>query len=219
LPVVSAGLFLGKDNVAFQQGLFFSKVAVVTFGGAYAVLPYVAQQAVEHHHWLSAGEMMDGLGLAETTPGPLILVLQFVGFLGGWHHASAELSPLMTAAICSFLTTWVIFLPSFLFIFLGAPYIERWRGNEWLASALSTITAAVVGVMLNLAVWFSWHTLFPRPDAAQWFGVVDWFALVLAVIAFVGIWRWKWDVIPVVLGSGALGLAYHFASLYFARGQ
>ncbi len=218
LPVLSVGVFLGTDSVPFKQGLFFSKVAVVTFGGAYAVLPYVAQQAVEHHQWLSAGEMMDGLGLAETTPGPLILVLEFVGFLGGWHHAGG-LSPIVAATLGALITTWVIFLPSFLFIFLGAPFIERWRGNEWLAGALSAITAAVVGVILNLAVWFGLHTLFPNPDAAQWFDAVDWFALTLAAVAFVGLWKWKWDVVPVVLVSGALGLAHHFVVAHFGGAQ
>jgi chromate transporter len=182
--------------------VFFSKAAVVTFGGAYAVLPYVAQQAVENHGWLSAPQMMDGLGLAETTPGPLVLVLQFVGFLGGWHQPG-NLPPLLAATLGAAITSWMTFVPSFMFIFVGAPYIERLRGNPWLTSALSTITAAVVGVILNLAVWFGLSVLFPEP------GRIDAFVAVVSVLAFIGLIRWKWDVIPVVIGAGLLGLLYH----------
>jgi chromate transporter len=206
LPVVALGGWQGWDGTLFQQGIFFSKAAMVTFGGAYAVLPYVAQKAVEDYHWLSAGQMLDGLGLAETTPGPLIMVLQFVGFLGAWHHPGNSTaliaSPLVAATLGAFITTWTTFLPCFLWIFLGAPHIEQLRGNKNLSAALSAITAAVVGVVLNLAIWFGLHVLFPN-DA-----VIDWFAAIVCVIAFVGMWKWNWNLMAVVIGSGLLGLIY-----------
>ena len=144
--------------------------------------------------------MLDGLGLAETTPGPLIMVLQFVGFLGGWNQPGA-LPPLVSATLGAFITTWTTFMPCFLWIFLGAPHIEKLRGNEKLTTALSAVTAAVVGVILNLAVWFGLHVLFPDRT-------VDWFAVAIATVAFIGIVHWKWDVIPVVLGAGVAGLLY-----------
>ena len=199
-PVFLAGAWLGSQHVVFKEGVFFSRAAMVTFGGAYAVLPYVSQQAVEEHQWLSAAQMMDGLGLAETTPGPLIMVLQFVGFLGGWNHPG-NLSPLAAATLGALLTTWTTFVPCFLWIFLGAPHIEQLRGNEKLTTALSAVTAAVVGVVLNLAVWFGLPVLFPAGTA------VDWFAVAVSAVAFAGMVKWKWDIIPVVLGAGALGLA------------
>ena len=205
MPVLLLGLWRGWDSVFVKEGVFFSKAAMITFGGAYAVLPYVAQSAVEHYGWLHAGQMMDGLGLAETTPGPLIMVVQFVGFMGGWNHPDG-LAPWVAGTIGALITTWTTFVPCFLWIFLGAPYIERMRGEVKLTSALSSITAAVVGVVLNLAVWFGLHTLFPER------GIVNWFAVVVGLVAFLGMWRWKWDVVPVVLGSGALGLIYHVAT-------
>jgi chromate transporter len=199
LPVLAAAVVLGRDHAVFQQGIFFSKAAMVTFGGAYAVLPYVAQQAVEHHHWLNTGQMLDGLALAETTPGPLIMVVQFVGFLGGWH-LPGPLSPLAAATLGALLTTWVTFLPCFLWIFLGAPYIEHLRTSSRLTAALSAITAAVVGVVLNLAVWFGLHVILPGG------GGIDWFAVAVAAVSFAGmIWR-KWDIIPVVAGAAVVGL-------------
>jgi chromate transporter len=201
LPVLGLGLWLGIDHTLFKQGVFFSQAAMVTFGGAYAVLPYVSQQAVENFGWVSAPQMLDGLGLAETTPGPLIMVLQFVGFLGGWKF-HAPLSPLTSASLGAFITTWTTFLPCFLWIFLGAPYIEQLRGNTKLTAALSAITAAVVGVVLNLAVWFGLHILFPEDKPVNWFGIV------VGSIAFAGMMKWKWGIIPVVLGAGALGLLY-----------
>jgi chromate transporter len=201
-PVIALGVWLGFDHVLTQQGIFFSKAAMVTFGGAYAVLPYVSQQAVETHAWLSAGQMLDGLGLAESTPGPLIMVLQFVGFLGGWKFAE-PFSPLVTATLGAGITTWTTFVPCFLWIFLGAPHIERLRGNVKLSAALSTITAAVVGVILNLAVWFGLHVLVPPGRPVNWFGVA------VGLIAFAGMVRWKWNVIGVVLGAGVVGWAYH----------
>ena len=168
-PIVLAGLFRGRSDILFQEGIFFSKAALVTFGGAYAVLPYVAQQAVEHYQWLETPQMMAGLALAETTPGPLIMVLQFVGFVGAWQNPG-ELSPLVAGTLGAAITTWTTFLPSFLFVLAGAPYVERVRHIKALSAALSTVTAAVVGVILNLAVWFGQHVFFPtqfRPDATR----------------------------------------------------
>jgi len=187
----------------------------VTFGGAYAALAYVAQQAVEVFHWLRPGEMLDGLGMAETTPGPLIMVLQFVGFLGAWRNP-APFSPVVAGVLGSLLTTWVTFVPCFLWIFLGAPYIEALRGRKSLTAALSGVTAAVVGVILNLAIWFSIHTLFARVGEIHAFGarflVPDWAtldpaALLLAVAAMVAIFRFKLGMVPVLLGSVAIGAA------------
>ena len=200
-PLFALGVWLGWGHTLFREGLFFSKAAMVTFGGAYAVLPYVGQQAVGNYGWLDAGQMLDGLGLAETTPGPLIMVLQFVGFLGGWHHPG-QLPPLAAATLGAIITTWTTFVPCFLWIFLGAPHIEQMRGNQRLTAALSAVTAAVVGVILNLAVWFGLHVLWPDGKA------VDIYAIVVALIAFVGMLKWKWDVIPVVFGAGLFGMIY-----------
>ena len=161
LPILGLRLSLGPESVFYQEATFFSQAAVVTFGGAYSVLAYIAQQAVERYHWLQPGEMLDGLGLAESTPGPLIMVVQFVGFLGAYRHPG-PFSPLAAGIIGSLVTTWVTFVPCFYWIFLGAPYIERLRNHRGLSSALSAITAAVVGVVLNLAIWFSLHTLFAQ---------------------------------------------------------
>ena len=201
VPVLVAGKSLGWDHVVFQQGLFFSKAALVTFGGAYAVLPYVSQLAVERYEWLSAAEMLDGLGLAETTPGPLIMVLQFVGFIGGWHHPGT-LPPLVAATLGAAITTWTTFVPCFLFIFLGAPYVERLRSHAQISGALATVTAAVAGVILNLAVWFGWHVVVPGGRT------VDLFALLVALGTLVGMVRFKWNVVPVILGGAAAGWLY-----------
>ena len=203
-PVLLLGLWLGWKHTLIQESLFFSKAAMVTFGGAYAVLPYVAQQAVENYHWLDGVQMLDGLGLAESTPGPLIMVLQFVGFQGGWNQPG-NLSPLLSATLGAAITTWVTFVPCFLWIFLGAPYIERTRQDTRFTAALSAVTAAVVGVVLNLAVWFGSQVLFPNA-AQQW--QVDGFALIVMAVAFYGlVWR-KWNVIAVVLTSGGVGWIY-----------
>lgn len=201
IPLVLTGIFLGTQHTVFREGVFFGKAAVVTFGGAYAVLPYVSQQAVEQYQWLRADQMLDGLGLAETTPGPLIMVLQFVGFLGGWNHPG-DLPPLLAATLGALVTTWTTFVPCFLWVFLGAPYIEKLRGAKQLTAALSTVTAAVVGVILNLAVWFGLHVTFPAN------GNVDWFAIAICLIVFVGMLRWKWNIIAVIFGSGLAGLVF-----------
>jgi len=169
-PLGLLGASLGWSSVYAQQGIFFSKAAVVTFGGAYAVLSYIGQQAVERYGWLQPGEMLDGLGMAETTPGPLIQVVQFVSFLGAYRNPG-PFSPLMGGVVASAITTWVTYVPCFLWVFLGAPYVERLRGIRSLQAALSTITAAVAGVMLNLAAWFSLHTLFADVETRQWLAV------------------------------------------------
>jgi chromate transporter len=201
LPVLLLGWWSVWQSILVNEGVFFSKAAVVTFGGAYAVLPYVAQHAVESHGWLSAPQMLDGLGLAETTPGPLIMVTQFVGFVGGWQHPGT-MAPLAAATLGALITTWTTFLPCFLWTFLGAPYIEQVRGNLRMTTALSAVTAAVVGVVLNLAVWFAGSILWPAA------GSFDWFALAIASVAFVGLLKWKWNVIPVVLGAAVAGLLF-----------
>lgn len=201
LPVLACGLWFGWNGIHFQEGLFFSKAALVTIGGAYAVLPYVSQMAVEHFGWLGQRQMMAGLGLAETTPGPLIMVLQFVGFVAAWQHPGA-LPPLCAAALGAAITTWVTFLPCFLFVFLGAPHVEGLIRRPGLAAALTGVTAAVVGVILNLAIWFAWHSLW-KDD-----GKFDFFVAAATVGALVAIERFKWGVIPVIAGCAVLGTAW-----------
>jgi chromate transporter len=195
-PLAACLVLLGPAHVFTAESAFFSKAALLTFGGAYAVLPYVAQQAVETHAWLSPGQMIDGLGLAETTPGPLILVLQFVGFIGAWN-SPGTLPPLAAATIGSFLTTWATFMPGFLFIFAGAPWIERTLGNPRLTGALTVVTAAVVGVIANLAIWFGWNVVVTEP------GETDWLPLVMAAVFFLLLRSGKCGVTAVV-GLGAL---------------
>ncbi len=199
-PVLAAGTMFGWNSIFAQLGIFFSKAALITFGGAYAVLPYVTQQAVERHEWLTTAQMMSGLALAETTPGPLIMVLQFVGFAAGWQQPG-EFSPLAAGTLGAALTTWTTFVPSFLFVLTLAPFIDRLRRNRALHGALSTITAAVVGVVLNLAVWFGMHAVLSGP------GRLDVPALILAAGFFFGIWKRGWGVIPVVIAGGLAGLA------------
>ena len=220
-PVGALLVLLGPDNVFSQIATFFSTMALVTFGGAYAVLAYVAQQAVEQYHWLSAGEMLDGLGMAETTPGPLIMVLQFVGFLGAYRDPGG-LSPLLAATLGGLLATWVTFAPCFLWIFLGAPFVERLRGNRALAGALSAITAAVVGVVLNLAIWFAVHSLFARTVRvsagpvgfdAPVLASADLWALGLAAVAAIAAFRFKSGVATLIGGSAAAGVALYLAGL------
>lgn len=202
LPILGIGLWLGRDSTAFQQGVFFSKTAMVTFGGAYAVLPYVAQQAVEHYHWLSHPQMMSGLGLAETTPGPLIMVLQFVGFAGGWQNPGT-LTPLAAASLGAFITTWATFLPCFLWVFLGAPHIGRLHEKPAAAAALTAITAAVTGAILHLAVTFAGHAILPAHG-----GKVDWFSALLAVSAFAALHRFKAALLPVLASCALAGMMW-----------
>ena len=202
---------------------FFSKMALVTFGGAYAVLAYVAQVAVDHYAWLKPGEMLDGLALAETTPGPLVLVLSYVGFLAGFRE-SGGLDPLIGGLLGGLIAAWATFIPSFIWIFAGAPYIERLRGNRLLSAALSAITAAVVGVILNLAVWFALHVIFTEVEPVilaslgpltlslpypRW-STIDWQALVIAVLSAVMIFRFHFGIGKTLLAAGALGLAARF---------
>jgi len=215
IPVAALFALLGPDDVFVRIALFFSKMAVVTFGGAYAVLSYIAQQAVESYGWLTAGEMLDGLGLAETTPGPLILVGQFVGFVGAFRGAHG-LDPLAAGALGAALTVWVTFVPCFLWIFLGAPFIERLRGNRALDAALSAITAAVVGVVLNLGVWFALHVFFgtvvetragPLRLFVPDFATVDLAAVGLSLAAAVALLRFKVPMLAVLAGAAAAGMA------------
>jgi chromate transporter len=210
-------LTLGSDDVFSQIAVFFSKMAVVTFGGAYAVLAYVAQQAVETYGWLRPGEMLDGLGLAETTPGPLIMVVQFVGFMGGYRNPGG-LDPMLAGTLAAMLTTWVTFVPCFLWIFLGAPFIEGLRGNKALGGALAAITAAVVGVILNLAVWFALHVLFGQVDEVRAWGMtidvpapgsVRVPSLLLTAGALLAVFRLQVGMIPTLAGCAGLGVAYY----------
>jgi chromate transporter len=198
LPIFALRLWLGPDSTAFAQGLFFSQAALVTFGGAYAVLPYVAQHAVEVHGWLDASQMLVGLGLAESTPGPLVIVLEFVGFVGAWQHPDLT-SPLASALLGATVTVWATFLPSFLFVLPAAPWIEALGRHPRLDAALSAITAAVVGVIANLALWFGWHLLRPLPPATLAI------ALLLAALAWYGMTRWRWRVEAIVLGAAFAG--------------
>jgi chromate transporter len=215
-PMLALLLLLGPGNVFSQIAVFFSQMAVVTFGGAYAVLAYVAQEAVQNYGWLMPGEMLDGLGMAETTPGPLIMVVQFVGFLGGYRDPGS-LDPMLAAGLAAILTTWVTFVPCFLWIFLGAPFIEQLRGNVALTGALSAVTAAVVGVIANLAVWFAVHALFAQTTTWQGLGLsldipawatVNLPALVLTVAAVLAVFRFNIGTVWVLLGCAAAGVAW-----------
>ena len=212
-PVAFLLLLLGPDQVFTRLALFFSQMAIVTFGGAYAVLAYVAQAAAETYMWVTPGEMLDGLGMAETTPGPLIMVVQFVGFLAAFRDPGS-LDPYLAAVLASVLVTWVTFTPSFLWIFLGAPYIERLRHNRALAGALAAITAAVVGVILNLAIWFGLHVLFRELVPMRAFGLridvpvlssIDLASLALFLAAMVATFRFRVGVLPLLAGAALLG--------------
>jgi chromate transporter len=218
-PVAALYLFFGPDNIFTQLSVFFSKVAVVSFGGAYAVLAYVAQQAVETYQWLQPGEMLTGLGMAETTPGPLIMVVQYVGFLAG-YRAPGGLSPLSTATLAGLLVTWVTFTPCFLWVLLGAPYVEALRGVRALGAALAAVTAAVVGVILNLAVWFGIHVIFR--ETVVWHGLglkvgvpiltsVDVVAAILAIAAAVAIFRFRVGIMPTLLACSLVGVVLQLA--------
>jgi chromate transporter len=216
-PVLALRLYLGADQVFVQIGKFFSSAAVVTFGGAYSVLAYIAQAAVEQYQWLTGPEMLDGLGMAETTPGPLIQVVQFVGFLAAYRNPG-ELAPLTAGVLGAILTTWVTFMPSFLWIFTGAPYIEWLRGNKALSGALTGITAAVVGVVLNLGVWLGLHILFRWVEEREGFlgmvvlvpdgSTLSWGALLITAGALLAIFRFHLGMIPTLLLSALVGLGW-----------
>lgn len=221
VPVVALLLLLGDGNVFTQIAIFFSKMAMVTFGGAYAALVYVAQQAVDTYGWLQPGEMLDGLGMAETTPGPLIMVLQFVGFMAAFRDAGA-LHPLLAGTLGGLLATWVTFAPCFLWIFLGAPYIEVLRGNRSLSDALKAITAAVVGVILNLAIWFGIHTIFRDVHPVEWgilnfdapvWGSVNFWALLLSAAAIIAMFRLHVGMLPTLAATSAAGIVLYAAGL------
>jgi chromate transporter len=209
-PVAAFAVVIGPDSVFVDQGLFFSGAALVTFGGAYAVLAYVAQQAVQVYGWLAPGEMVRGLALAETTPGPLIMVVQFVAFLGAYRDPG-DLNPWVAAVLASLLTTWVTFVPCFLFILLGAPFAERLRHSHTLTAALTGITAAVVGVIANLAVYFALHTLFADTaritrgplDLEVPIGGIQWATAAVAVLAAFLTFVRGWSVLRT-LGACAL---------------
>jgi chromate transporter len=218
-PLALLAKLLGPDSSFTAIGIFFAKMAIVTFGGAYAVLSYVAQEAVQTYHWLTPTEMLDGLGLAETTPGPLIMVTQFVGFLGAYRNPGT-LPPLIAGTLGGLLTTWATFIPCFLWIFVCAPFVERLRNNRALAAALAAVTAAVVGVILNLACWFALHFLFGRvallklgpvsldvPDPAS----IDPLALFLSVSALIVTFRFKPNLLWLLAGYAAAGLLMRLA--------
>jgi len=205
-PVILSGLIWGFESTLFKAGLFFSKAAMVTFGGAYAVLPYVAQQAVETYGWLKPEDVMAGMALAETTPGPLIMVLQFYGFLGGWNFPDLT-STFWAASWTGFMATWATFAPCFLYIFAGAPYIESLRHVKILNAALSAVTAAVVGVILNLALWLGLHTLligYPESSAP------DWIAIAIALCSWIALHHYKVDIMKVIAAAGLTGLVISF---------
>ncbi len=220
VPLIAVIAALGSGTVVAQIGLLFSKLAVVTFGGAYAVLAYMAQEAVANYGWLAPGEMLDGLGMAETTPGPLIQVVQFVAFLGAFRDAGA-LDPLIAGVLGSILATWVTFVPCFLWIFLGAPYVESLRDIKSVSAALSCITAAVVGVILNLAVWFALHVAFAEVAEVRAWGLtlqvpavetINLASVVLTLGAFVAMLWFRVGMIPVIAVSAALGAAWYAIS-------
>lgn len=220
LPV-AALVLLAPASVFADIATFFSKLAVLTFGGAYAVLAWVAQEAVGTYGWLEPGEMLDGLGMAETTPGPLIMVLQFVGFMGALREAGWA-APLLAGTLGGLLATWVTFAPCFAWIFLGAPFMERLRQNRALSAALSAVTAAVVGVILNLAIWFAIHVVWrevARVEAGPLslelpiIASIDWAAAILSALALLAVFRLKLGMATVLGGAAALGVALHLAGL------
>jgi chromate transporter len=217
VPTLAIAIVAGPNNVFTLIALFFSKMAVVTFGGAYAVLAYVAQEAVGTYHWLAPGEMLDGLGMAETTPGPLVMVLQFVGFMAAFR-APGAMAPLLAGALGGLLATWVTFAPCFLWIFLGAPYIELLRGNRLLSGALSAITAAVAGVIANLAVWFAIHSLFHATHHVTAFGLrldvpdvasIDLPHLALVIAASLAIFWFRLRAGVTLAACCAAGVIFH----------
>jgi chromate transporter len=217
-PVALVVLVLGTGHVLFDIAAFFSKLAVVSFGGAYALLAYMAQEAVESYRWMSAPEMVDGLGLAETLPGPLIKVTQFVGFLAAYRDA-APFSAVAAGVLGAALTTWVTFVPPMMLIFAGAPFIEQLRSNQRLSGALAAITAAVVGVILNLTIWFALHVLFARVEEVRagplrWYALdtatFDWRAAALALVAAILMLRLHRGLVETVAGIALLGILIRF---------
>jgi len=207
LPMAWLAMQYGWDNALTQMGWFFTKAALMTFGGAYAVLPYVYQGAVEHYHWLLPQQMIDGLALGETTPGPLIMVVTFVGFVAGWTQALLGADALFLAGtVAAIVVTYFTFLPGFLLVLAGGPIIESTHGNLKFTAPLVAITAAVVGVILNLALFFAWHTFWPQ----GWAGVFDGFSALLSALALLALLRYKIGVIPVIATAGVLGLAFTF---------
>jgi chromate transporter len=217
VPIAVIVASFGLGNVFSDISIFFSKMAVVTFGGAYAVLAYMAQQAVEHYGWLRPGEMLDGLGMAETTPGPLIMVVQFVGFMAAFRHPGA-LTPLFAATLGGLLATWCTFVPCFLWIGLGAPFIEKLRDNKLVNGALGAITAAVVGVILNLAIWFALHAIFRATFPVHADGLsfeapvpssIDLWAVALSLAAIIVMFRFKAGAIATLLACSAAGVVLY----------
>jgi len=210
LALWGAGMALLGHPVLRDMGEFFTKAALLTFGGAYAVLPYVYQGGVEHYQWLSGTQMIDGLALGETTPGPLIMVVAFVGFVGAWTRAifGPEMLPLAGIAGAS-VTTFFTFLPSFLFILAGAPLVESTRGDIKFTAPLTGITAAVVGVVLNLALFFGWHVIWPRANtAAPFSGGFEWFYALISIAAFLALWKYKQDIMKVIAACAVIGLIH-----------
>jgi chromate transporter len=223
VPLVIVFVVFGGNSVFFQEGIFFSKAALVTFGGAYSVLAYIAQKAVEDYGWLQPGEMLDGIGMAETTPGPLIQVVQFVGFMGAFRLAG-DMNPLAAGVFASVLVTWVTFAPCFMFVFVGAPYIEYLRGNKRLTSALNGVTAAVTGVILNLGIWFSINTLFKTVNETHFGPVklivpqlasIDYASLGITALSFFVYFILKWDMLKTILACVVAGIAWWIFSGVF----
>ncbi len=213
-------LQFGWEGTLTQMGWFFTKAALLTFGGAYAVLPYVYQGAVAHFEWLTATQMIDGLALGESTPGPLIIVVAFVGFIGGWTKEIFGPDMLfLSGALAAVVVTWFTFLPSFVFILGGGPLVESTHGNLNFTAPLTGITAAVVGVILNLALFFAWHVLWPAASAvAPFSGTFEWAALAIGVVAFIALFRYKADVMRVLAGCGLAGLGWTFLQPMLAAG-
>ena len=206
------GLFaVSGQQTLFDMGGFFSKAAFLTIGGAYAVLPYVYQGGVEHYRWLTGAQMMDGLALGETTPGPLIMIVTWVGYMGGVSHAVFA-NPLAAGVSAAAVATFFTFLPSFLFIIAGGPLVEATRNELKFTAPLTGITAAVVGVVLNLAVFFAWHTFWPQAtEAAPFSGRFEWFPVIIAIASFIALWKFKIDIMKVIGVCAVIGLLYHLA--------
>lgn len=207
-PMLALGYFLGWHHMLTQVGWFFTKAALLTFGGAYAVLPYVYQGAVDHYHWVSAAHVIDGLALGESTPGPLIMVITFVAFVAGWLHDITN--PLLGACVVASVATFFMFLPGFIMIFLGAPLIESTRKKLIFTAPLTTLTAAVVGIIFNLALFFAYHVFWHDAPATKFVDNIDWLAVVLAMLCWLGLTRFKISNVAVIVGSGLVGMVYYW---------